>query len=123
MNVIKTVGTNGQISLGKKFAGQTVILDEIDSGVWIIKLGRFIPDNEKWLHSPGVQAELNEAIAWTEANPPADMSVEELEARKVTSFTVSESAKDFVVLPIVTLYGCAYCRYIQIMILPINRKF
>ena len=123
MNVIKTVGTNGQISLGKKFAGQTVILDEIDSGVWIIKLGRFIPDNEKWLHSPGVQAELNEAIAWTEANPPADMSVEELEARKVTSFTVSESAKDFVVLPIVTLYGCAYCRYIQIMILPIDRKF
>lgn len=81
MNVIKTVGTNGQISLGKKFAGQTVILDEIDSGIWIIKLGRFIPDNERWLHSPSVQAELNEAIAWTEANPPADMSVEELEAR------------------------------------------
>ena len=58
MNIIKTVGTNGQISLGKKFAGQTVILDEIDTGVWIIKLGRFIPDNEKWLHRPVIQAEL-----------------------------------------------------------------
>jgi len=28
MNNIKTVGTNGQISLGKKYAGQTVMLNE-----------------------------------------------------------------------------------------------
>jgi len=47
MNIIKTVGSSGQISLGKKFAGQTVMLDEIDTGVWIVKLGRFIPDNER----------------------------------------------------------------------------
>jgi hypothetical protein len=47
------------------------MLDEIQSGVWIIKLGRFIPDNEKWLHAPDVQAELNEAIAWAEENPPS----------------------------------------------------
>jgi len=44
MNNIKTVGTNGQISLGKKYAGQTVMLNEIDTGVWIVKLGRFIPN-------------------------------------------------------------------------------
>jgi len=55
MNTIKTVGSSGQISLGKKFAGQTVMLDEIDTGVWIVKLGRFIPDNERWLHRPDVQ--------------------------------------------------------------------
>ncbi len=52
MGIIKTVGRSGQISLGKKFAGQTIMLDEIQAGVWIIKLGRFIPDNEKWLHAP-----------------------------------------------------------------------
>ena len=34
MNIIKTVGTSGQISLGKKYAGQTVILSEIDTGVY-----------------------------------------------------------------------------------------
>ena len=33
MNTIKTVGRSGQISLGKKYAGQTVILDEIDADV------------------------------------------------------------------------------------------
>lgn len=81
MAIIKTVGSSGQISLGKKFAGQTVMLDEIQSGVWMLKIGRFIPDNEKWFHEPDVQAELNEAIAWAEKNPPADTNFEELEAR------------------------------------------
>ncbi len=81
MNTIKTVGSSGQISLGKKFAGQTVMLDEIDTGVWIVKLGRFIPDNEMWLHRPDFQAELNDAIAWAEKNPPEDTNFEELESR------------------------------------------
>ena len=81
MGIIKTVGRSGQISLGKKFAGQTVMLDEIEAGVWIVKIGRFIPDNEKWLHRPDVQAELNEAIAWTEENLTEDTNFEELEAR------------------------------------------
>ena len=81
MGIIKTVGSSGQISLGKKFAGQTVILDELEAGVWIVKLGRFIPDNEKWLHGPEVQAELNEAITWAEENPPKDTDLDELETR------------------------------------------
>ncbi len=81
MNSIKTVGSSGQISLGKKFAGQTVMLNEIDTGVWIVKLGRFIPDNERWLHRTDVQEELNEAIGWAEKNRPGDTNFEELEAR------------------------------------------
>ena len=81
MGIIKTVGSSGQISLGKKFAGQTIMLDEIQAGVLIIKLGRFIPDNEKWLNAPNVQAELNEAIAWAEENPPQDTNFEKLESR------------------------------------------
>ncbi len=81
MGIIKTVGRSGQISLGKKFAGQTIMLDEIQAGVWILKLGRFIPDNEKWLNTPDVQAELKEAIAWAEENPPQDTNFEKLESR------------------------------------------
>jgi len=56
MAIIKTVGSSGQISPGKKFAGQTIMLDEIEAGVWIVKLGQFIPHNEKWLHGSVVQA-------------------------------------------------------------------
>ena len=81
MGIIKTVGSSGQISLGKKFAGQTVMLDEIEAGVWIVKLGRFVPNNEKWLHALDAEASLNEAISWAEKNPPKDTNLEELEAR------------------------------------------
>jgi len=81
MGIIKTVGSSGQISLGKKFAGQNVMLDEIEAGVWILKLGRFIPDNEKWLYRQDVLTELDEAIAWAEENPPEDTNFEELEAK------------------------------------------
>ena len=81
MDIIKTVGSSGQISLGKKYAGQTVILSEIDTGVWIVKTGRFIPDNEKWLHRPDVQTELREAVAWAEENSPEETKLDDLEAR------------------------------------------
>jgi hypothetical protein len=47
----------------------------------MIKVGRFIPDNERWLNGPDVQMELNEAIAWAEKNPPKDTNFEDLEAR------------------------------------------
>ena len=81
MGILKRVGSSGQISLGKKFAGQTVMVDEVQTGVWIVKVGRFVPDDEKWLYSPDVHARLNEAIAWAEENPPEDTTVDELEAR------------------------------------------
>jgi hypothetical protein len=70
MNVIKTIGENGQISLGKEHAGKSVLIDEIEPGVWVVKIGQFIPDSERWLHEPDARAKLDEAIAWAEATPP-----------------------------------------------------
>jgi hypothetical protein len=81
MDIIKTVGSSGQISIGKKFAGQTVMLSELDNGVWLIKLGRFISDNEKWLHDPDVENTLNKALDWAEKNLPADTDFHDLENR------------------------------------------
>ena len=81
METIKSVGRSGQISLGKKYAGQTVLIDQIETGVWIIKLGRFIPENEQWLHQPGSQRDLDEAIDWAEKNPPRKSDLKTLESR------------------------------------------
>ncbi|MBT3388649.1 MAG: hypothetical protein HN417_12005 [Desulfobacula sp.] len=81
MDIIKTVGSSGQISLGKKFAGRTVMLSEWDKGVWLLKLGEFIPDNEKWIHAADIQSEINEAIAWAEKNPPEETDLQQLEDR------------------------------------------
>lgn len=79
MSIIKTIGANGQISLGKEYAGKSVLVDEIEPGVWVVKIGQFIPDSERWLHEPGAKVKLDEAIAWAEANPPAD-NLAEIEA-------------------------------------------
>ncbi|HHY66383.1 hypothetical protein [Kyrpidia sp.] len=81
MPTIKTVGNNGQISLGKEYAGRTVLVDEVEPGVWIIKVGQFIPDSERWLIDPKVQKDLDDAIEWSKNHPPAETSLDDLEKR------------------------------------------
>ena len=83
MAVIKTVGSSGQIALGKQYAGRHVLVEEPEPGMWVIKVGEFIPDSERWLHSPGVKEQLDEALAWAAQNPPAETDLNELEERIV----------------------------------------
>lgn len=80
-SMIKSVGRSGQISIGKEFAGRTVLMEEINTGVWLIKLGDFIPDSERWLHLPAIQSDLDEAVAWAENHSPKPSNLDELEAR------------------------------------------
>ena len=47
----------------------------------MIKLGQFIPDNERWLYDAQVQQEVAEAIAWAARNPPRPTDVEALAAQ------------------------------------------
>jgi len=77
---VKTIGSSGQIALGKEFAGRQVLVEEVEPGVWVLKLGEFVPDSERWLHFPTVRAEIDEAIAWAEAHPPAPTDVRTLAA-------------------------------------------
>jgi hypothetical protein len=72
---VKVVGANGQISLGKQFAGRQVLVEEREPGVWLVRTATVIPDNERWLHHPQTAADLRNALAWTQANPPADANV------------------------------------------------
>lgn len=80
MNV-KTIGTNGQITIGTKYAGQSVAIDEIEPGVWILKLGDFIPRNERWLHEPEFSRRLDEALEWDKTHKPQESDLDELERR------------------------------------------
>lgn len=81
MALVKRVGSSGQIALGKQYAGRDVLVVETEPGVWVIKVGRFVPDNEKWLHEPNTRASLDRAIEWAEKNPPSETDLDELEAR------------------------------------------
>jgi len=81
MATVKTIGSSGQIALGKEYAGRHVLVDEVEKGVWVVKLGDFIPDSERWLHAPRVKKDLDEAIAWSETHPPRPTNLKRLEAR------------------------------------------
>jgi hypothetical protein len=76
---VKVIGSNGQLSLGKEFAGQMVLVDQLGDGTWIIKAGAFIPDSEMWLHRGEAALKLDKALAWAEANKPKDNFAEIIE--------------------------------------------
>jgi hypothetical protein len=76
--VVKQVGASGQISLGKEFAGRTVVVDNSEPGVWVIKTAQTIPDSELWLHQPEAVARLDRAMDAMH-QPPRSTDLEELE--------------------------------------------
>lgn len=67
---VKVIGSNGQLSLGKEFAGRMVLINQLANGTWIIKTGEFIPDSEKWLHQKDTLVKLDKALVWAETNKP-----------------------------------------------------
>lgn len=69
---VKVVGANGQISLGKQYAGRQVLVEEREPGVWIVRTATVIPDNERWLHEPEAAADLQAAITWSATNAASD---------------------------------------------------
>ena len=73
---LKVVGTNGQISLGKQFAGRQVLVEEREPGVWLVRTATVVPDNESWLHQPQAAADLQKALSWAQDNAPSDASVD-----------------------------------------------
>jgi hypothetical protein len=75
---VKIIGSNGQISLGKQFAGRQVLVEEHEPGVWLIRTATVIPDNERWLQHPDSAQDLHQALSWTQSNPPSDDNAETL---------------------------------------------
>lgn len=69
---VKVVGSNGQISLGKEFAGRQVLVEEQEPGVWLVRTAMVVPDNELWLHEPRAREDLQRALLWAQSNPPRD---------------------------------------------------
>jgi hypothetical protein len=78
---IKVIGSNGQISLGKQYAGRQVLVEEQEPGVWLIRTATVVPDNERWLHQPQALADLEHALAWAKATPPSDDGVDRVLAK------------------------------------------
>ncbi len=78
---VKVIGANGQISLGKQFAGRQVLVEEREPGVWLIRTATVVPDNERWLERADAARDLDKALAWADANPPTDDNADEVLAK------------------------------------------
>lgn len=70
--IVKHIGTNGQVSLGKKYAGKQVSMVVLDDGTIVLKLGKFIPDNELWLYANNGEARIDKAMLWHDETPRRD---------------------------------------------------
>ena len=75
---VKVVGANGQISLGKQFAGRQVLVEEKEAGVWLIRTATVIPDNERWLHETQAASDLASALEWSKQHPASDIQTDAL---------------------------------------------
>ena len=75
---VKVIGAGGRISLGKQFAGRTVLVEQIEEGVWLLKIARVIPDSELWMHTEPTKTRIDQAIAWADENPPRESDPEAL---------------------------------------------
>lgn len=73
---IKIVGANGQISLGKQYAGRHVLVEEREAGVWLVRTASVIPDNEHWLLGQRAAEDLEAAMSWASRNAPTDEELE-----------------------------------------------
>ncbi len=97
-SAIKVIGANGQISLGKEFAGQHIIVEQQEKGVWLIRTAEIIPHNEIWLHQPKASEDLLNAMNWAKNKSPSasnpETLIEELEnvkkAKRKSSSTRSK---------------------------------
>ena len=74
---IKVVGTNGQISIGKQFAGRQVLIEEQEPGVWLVRTASVIPDNERWLHTSTATVDLQKAMTWASSHPAVDSQLDQ----------------------------------------------
>jgi hypothetical protein len=75
---VKIVGANGQISLGKQYAGRPVLVEEREPGVWLVRTATVLPDNERELHDAKAAADLREALAWAQSHPASDENTDDL---------------------------------------------
>ena len=83
--IVKVIGANGQISLGKQFAGRQVLVEEKEAGVWLIRTATVIPDNERWLHEAQAASELARALEWATQHPASDAQTDALLANTAPS--------------------------------------
>lgn len=76
--MVKMVGSSGQLSLGKRFAGEYYELEHLPDGAIVLRPMKVVPASEAWVHEPQVQYQLAKASKWLKETPRSETSVDAL---------------------------------------------
>jgi hypothetical protein len=75
---ILTVPSNGQISIGKTWAGRQIQIEEVDDHQILITSGAFIPASHETFYSKKAETQLKEFNDWSSKNPPKKTDLKRL---------------------------------------------
>ncbi len=79
--MLKMVGNSGQLSLGKKYAGQYFEVEQQPGGAVLLRPMKVVPDAEAWVHEPAMRDQLRRADEWAKRTPRAETSLDALATR------------------------------------------
>ncbi len=70
------VGKNGQISIGKEFAGETVMIEYTEGSMQVTPVD-IIPKHMKTFYTEEAKASLDDFEKWAAENPPTETNLDE----------------------------------------------
>ena len=78
---VLTVPSNGQISIGKQWAGREVMVEVVDDNQIVITSGTFIPANQATFYTKDAEAQLDQFNKWSEKTPAKKSDLNQLRKR------------------------------------------
>lgn len=75
---VLTVPSNGQISIGKQWAGREVMVEMVDDNHMVITAGAFIPHDVATFYTKEAQAHLADFDRWSEKTPARKTNLNQL---------------------------------------------
>ena len=93
IEILAYIFNSSHLFSGKEFAGESGLIENPEAGVWIVKMGKFIPDSEKWLHEASNSSKLNEALNWASQNKTKQTDLADLERKINTKSITKRSVK------------------------------
>ena len=76
-----TVPPNGQVSIGKKWAGRQIVIEEIAESEIRILSGNFIPDSQATFYTAESRKKLDSFNDWEDQHPPKKTDLKKLRER------------------------------------------
>lgn len=78
---VLTVPSNGQISIGKQWAGREVMVEVVNDNQIVITSGAFIPANQTTFYTKDAQAQLDQFNKWSEKTSAKKSDLNQLRKR------------------------------------------